>query len=175
MLGAVGEMVETAADHSTLKGAKALARRLEAFWQERGHVARFEPYLVCVRSDGKGIYGVRPRSRRKMPFRPIAIPPGTLARLRTICEDVLHFEHPGVAWAHITNPDDRGLTVTAARQACIRAAVASRLCTSHYQLGKFFNTSHSSIMWAVRGTGLECVSKSEKRVRRSWLRDAIAA
>ena len=151
-------------DHSSLAGAKALARRLEQFWLSKGTPKKFDVYVAGREAHATElVYGVKEVTSAPPPrVKTLPFGPEQYEAAMKIVREVLK-DHPGVDHNVIIQAACRTRKISAARWACIRAVCVASIFSSRYQLGRFFNITPSSVERALAGTGVGDLSKGEKR------------
>lgn len=149
-------------DHSSLEGAKALARRLEQFWMRKGTPKKFEIYVSGrERTRTELVYGVRECKAETMRPRRLPFLPEQQAAAIQIVHEVLE-AHPEVPANVIMNTSRRTRKITAARRDCIKAVCEASVFGSHYQIARFFNIGIRSVERILAETGVAHLSKGEK-------------
>ena len=169
-------------DHSSLEGARALAKRLNDYWAAQGQPREHEIYLV--RGYG-ATFGVR--LRRPIPInRPEVVkraPPPKIEvgerprdKWKAICVATLQEKHPGIPFYAVAGGSRRRLggrvleAIWAARRDCVRALKAADPKLSTTQLGAFFKVHHTTIMYALTD---EC--RARRQAKDKKLRAKVAA
>lgn len=150
-------------DHSSLAGAKALARRLEQFWLSKGTPKKFEIYVAGRERDRTElIYGVREKkSEVAVRSRSLPFTPEQQATAMQIVRKTL-MAHPEVPANVIMVTSQRTRKITAARRDCIRAVCAAEVFSSHYQIARFFNITCNCVDRILAKTDVAHLSKGEK-------------
>ncbi len=136
-------------DNSSLRGAKALAQRLEAYWAARGESRRFDTYRAGEDSDGHSVFGVR-QLGTKAPH--VAATPRRERechkRLSTYARHILATYYPDVTLDEVRG-DSKKPRIVSARKYVARRLYGANVAQSFAHLSRFMKRDHSTVWWII--------------------------